>query len=109
MTETNTANQDNLTEAASGKRRPNAHDNSVAYLEEKLRKARLKLAQAKVEQAKQAERGKRIREQSIGRILLELIEEERIDASFFALLRDEVKKSCRRDSQVSAFAGTVFE
>ena len=48
-----------------------------------------------VEQAKQADRGKRIRERTIGRIMLELVEEARIDVSIIALLCDEVKKSCR--------------
>jgi hypothetical protein len=109
MTETKNANEDNLTAAASAKRRLIAPNNSVTHLEEQLRKTRLKLAEAKLEQAKQAERGKRIRERTIGRIMLELIEDCKIDQPVIAMLRDEVKESCRQASQVSAFAGTVFE
>jgi hypothetical protein len=110
MTEAKTTNEANQTEAASGTRRPNAHTSkSVAHFEEQLRKARLKLAEAKVEQAKQADRGKRIRERVIGRIVLELIEDGKIDPSVIALLRDEVKKSCRQASQILAFAETIFK
>jgi hypothetical protein len=110
MTETKTTNEDNQNKTTGEKQRSNAHTNkSVAHFEEQLRKARLKLAAAKVEQAKQADRGKRIRERTIGRIMLELIEEGRIDPSVIALLRDEVKRSCRQSSQVAAFAGSLFQ
>jgi hypothetical protein len=95
MTETKTTNEDNQTVAIGKKPRSNVATNkSVAHFEE-LRKARLKLAEAKVEQAKQADRGTRIRERTIDRIMLELVEEARIDVSIIALLCDEVKKSCR--------------
>jgi hypothetical protein len=109
MTETQT-NEATQSEAANGKQRPNAHTSkSVAHFEEQLRKARLKLAEAKVEQAKQSDRAKRIRERTIGRIMLELIDASSIDPHLIALLRDEVKKSCRQASQVSAFSESIFK
>jgi hypothetical protein len=110
MTDTKATNEDSQIEATGAKRRPNAPTNkSVAHFEELLRKARLKLAEAKVEQARQAHRGKRIREREIGRIMLELIEDGKIDPSIIALLRGEVKKSCRQASQILAFAETIFK
>jgi len=81
----------------------------LSYFEEKLRKARFKLAEAKAEQAKQAKRDERIREREIGRITLQLIEQGRIDPTTVATLLDAVKKSCRKSHQASAFAQTIFE
>ena len=105
MTETKTRNEDNRNKAT-GEQQPS---NALTHLEARLRKARLDLAEAKVEQAKKADRGKRIREQKIGQIMLELIEQGMIDPPVVALLRDEVKKTCRQSRQVAAFAGSLFE
>jgi hypothetical protein len=110
MTETKTTNEDNQTEATGRKRLPNTYTSkNLAHYEEQLRKARQKLAEAKVEQAQQADRGKRIREQVIGRITLELIEDGRIDPSIIALMRDEVKRSCRQAAQLLAFSESIFK
>jgi hypothetical protein len=110
MTETKTTNEDNRNKATGEQQPSNAHANkSLTHLEARLRKARLDLAEAKVEQAKKADRGKRIREQKIGQIMLELIEQDMIDPPVVALLRDEVKKTCRQSRQVAAFAGSLFE
>jgi len=82
--------------------------NTLSYFEEKLRKARLKLAEAKAEHAKLAERGRRIRERAVGRIMLELIDAGRVDEPVIATLREEVKKSCSTLRQLVAFAHTIF-
>ena len=111
MTEMTIMNDDNEDETAREKlRRKVPHKKkTVAELEARLGNTRLEIAALKEQQIKEAERARRTREQAIGRIMLELIENGEIDPSVIVKVRDEVQKSCRKPNQIKAFAETIFK
>jgi phosphoenolpyruvate-protein kinase (PTS system EI component) len=81
---------------------------AITYFEERLKRARLRLAQAKKELHQQSIRERSRRERDIGKIVWRLIEDGKLEQSVIALLRDEVRAACRSPEQVSAFRGTLL-
>ena len=78
----------------------------ITHYEERLKRARLRLAQAKKELQQQSMRECSRRERDVGKIVLRLIDEAKLDPLVVALLRDEVRAACRSPAQVAAFRGT---
>ncbi len=110
MTETSNINDGNGAEAATEKQRQKApKKKTVADLQAKLKKMRQDIAMLQEKQDKDAERNRRIREQAVGRTVIEMIENREIDPVNIAKVRDKVRQSCCKPNQVRAFEGTIFE
>jgi len=81
----------------------------VADYEERVKRARLELAQAKKRLQLQSARDCSTRERATGKIVLVMIEQGRLDGGTLALIRDEVRASCRSPALVAAFRDSVLE
>jgi chorismate mutase len=81
---------------------------TITHLEERLKRARLRLAQAKKGLQQQSMRERSRRERDVGKIVVRLAEQGELDPSVVALLRDEVRATCRSPAQVAAFRDTPF-
>jgi phosphoenolpyruvate-protein kinase (PTS system EI component) len=79
---------------------------TITHFEERLKRARLRLARAKKELHVQSMRERSRRERDVGKIVLRLIDDDKLDGPVVALIRDEVRAICRSPAQVSAFRGT---
>jgi hypothetical protein len=83
-----------------------SNKDAITYFEERLRLARLRLAQAKKDYHEQSMRERARRERDVGKIVLRLIDEGELDTSVVALIREEIREACRSPAQVAAFRGT---
>jgi hypothetical protein len=82
---------------------------TVADYEQMVKEARSKLALAKREFRDQSARERGRRERDTGKVVLRMIEEGKLDARTVALIRNEVRTSCRSPAQVAAFRDSVFD
>jgi hypothetical protein len=85
---------------------PKSSNKQISHFEERLKRARLRLARAKSELHVQSMRERSRRERDVGKIVWQLIDDGKLDKSTVDLIRDEVQAACRSPAQVSAFRGT---
>jgi hypothetical protein len=81
---------------------------AITHFEERLKQARHRLARAKKELQLQSMRERSRRERDVGKIVLRLIENGKLDPRVVAHLRDEVRAACRSPAQIAAFRDTPF-
>ena len=62
---------------------------TITHFEERLKRARLRLARAKKELHVQSMRERSRRERDVGKIVLRLIDDDKLDGPVVALIRDE--------------------
>jgi hypothetical protein len=82
---------------------------SLSDYEQRVKRARLELVQAKKRLQLQSARDCSRRERATGKIVLVMIEQGRLDSRTLALIRDEVRASCRSPALVAAFRGSVLD
>ena len=82
---------------------------SLAVYQQELMLARLKLAQAKKRLQLESVRDTGRRERATGKVVLLMIAEGKLDGRTVALIRDEVRASCRSPMLVAAFRGSILD